>query len=1168
MAKDKVVKRGVYLYLDGSPIKNDIKSIEIEMRGLVAMQKKMVIGSEEYTRTGDKIRALRGIISEHNTLLRSTGDNIRSNTTDAENSQVKMGGMASGIKKYLWSVMSFIGGITGVFFTLKKAISDYLNLDSAYSDVMKYTGMSRDQVVDLNENLKKMDTKTSRVELNKLLADAGKIGVEGKKKLLEFAEAGDIVRMSLGDDLGEDAIKNIGKLAKLFGDADRLGIKSSMLSIGSVVNELASTTTSDEKFIVDFTARMAGIGKQAKLDIPILASYASVLDQDMQQVEVSSTALQGVMMKMFTAPKKMAKLAGLEVSSFAELLKTDANEALLQFLSALQKRGDMNALAPIFDEMKLDGAGASKVLSSLASNVDRIRATQIQAAQAYRDGTSVVNEFNVKNNDLTAISQKQKKVFQERIYQLGEELLPIVVSLMSGANGFVSVLGKLLSLLIKHGAIILGVGSALLAYQAGLKITVLWQNRLNIAQSAGAVATGALKGSLYLLQIAYYLLTGQMAKARGAMVAFTLATKLNSYAALFSLITAATAALIIFTRKTDAAVKAQEDLADIRKTVNDSLADHKSQIDLLLDSIHNENIANGKRLSAIGKLKSLVPGYTAEISKEGKVIKENTTAIEEYMSALEAQLKMEASRNKLKELYSKQFKVEEQVSSKRDNLKKLSEEPIPSGPDVGGHQAMGRAANYYALKSSLDQSEKELSDLNVRIKNLKDYYRASMNEASMVDKDDDDDDDDGNDDKGGGDPVMDALDDIYNKKRAEIKRNYLSGNIKTQDDFNKQMEQLELDQLEDKLKIAGLEPKEREAVLQQVLDVKIKMMEKMKELDQKKIEDDKKLKEQEKKDSEEALKERLSAIDRNEELELMSLAQKRLAGQISDDEYYSRLNEAHRRYIDERLLLTDLSEDERLRLLKEKQQIEIDDFEKNQSDYRDKMSQQFDFMKDFADDFGELFADLITDSEVSLGDFFKKTIMMAISALENIVTIAITERTVKNIGTLGFIGLAKAAGEIALIKAAFGIAKGAIGNFYDGGYTTDGDWNEPKGIVHSNEFVSNRFAVRNPSLRPVFDLIDYAQRTGSVSNLTSTDVASVLPGSSSRTGTTPIVLPSDPDTEQLKLLSELRVVLALLNRRLHDPIVAETYVSGRGGINEAQELVDRMNTNASRQNML
>ena len=46
MAKsDKTVKRGVYLYIDGKEIKNDINSIDLEMKRLQRDIKEMTRGS-------------------------------------------------------------------------------------------------------------------------------------------------------------------------------------------------------------------------------------------------------------------------------------------------------------------------------------------------------------------------------------------------------------------------------------------------------------------------------------------------------------------------------------------------------------------------------------------------------------------------------------------------------------------------------------------------------------------------------------------------------------------------------------------------------------------------------------------------------------------------------------------------------------------------------------------------------------------------------------------------------------------------------------------------------------------------------------------------------------------------------------------------------------------
>ena len=118
-------------------------------------------------------------------------------------------------------------------------------------------------------------------------------------------------------------------------------------------------------------------------------------------------------------------------------------------------------------------------------------------------------------------------------------------------------------------------------------------------------------------------------------------------------------------------------------------------------------------------------------------------------------------------------------------------------------------------------------------------------------------------------------------------------------------------------------------------------------------------------------------------------------------------------------------------------------------------------------------------------------------------------------------------------------------------------------MVHANEFVANRHATANPSVMPVLSLIDAAQKSGSVANLTSADIASVLP-------TTSMVTPAGSNRSQqgnrelLGMLAAANKTNQMLLARLKQPLVAETYASGRRGVNEAQDLLERMKSNVRR----
>ena len=88
------------------------------------------------------------------------------------------------------------------------------------------------------------------------------------------------------------------------------------------------------------------------------------------------------------------------------------------------------------------------------------------------------------------------------------------------------------------------------------------------------------------------------------------------------------------------------------------------------------------------------------------------------------------------------------------------------------------------------------------------------------------------------------------------------------------------------------------------------------------------------------------------------------------------------------------------------------------------------------------------------------------------------------------LALAAGAVQIATIKKQHQAE--AIG-YYEGGYTGKSlDNHKEVGVVHANEFVANHKAVANTRLRPLFNLLDSAQRNNTVGSLTAQDVSNAL----------------------------------------------------------------------------
>lgn len=417
----------------------------------------------------------------------------------ARDTRFSLSKMADGVNRYAAMGAGVVGALTGVALTARKCVDEYAEMEEAEAQVIKYTGMTRDEVKGLNEEFKEMDTRTAREKLNALAGDAGRLGITGKKDVLEFVDAADKINVALGEDLGDDAVKNIGKLAQMFGEDQKLGLRGAMLATGSAINEVAQNSSAAEAYLVGFTARVAGAANQAKVAQSDILGYASVLDQNMQQQEMAATAFQTLMMKMYQEPAKFAKIAGQSVEDFTSLIKKDANEAILQFLDTLNKKGGLDQLAPMFKEMGLDGVRASGVISTMAGKIDDIRKAQRLANDAYRDGTSIIKEVNVQNNTVQAGLDKAKNNFKDIRVELGEKLQPVMKYMITTGSLTVKGLGTMISILWKYKGAIVAASAAVAAYTLVVKADTmaksLWTTITKGATAAASLFNKTLKAN-------------------------------------------------------------------------------------------------------------------------------------------------------------------------------------------------------------------------------------------------------------------------------------------------------------------------------------------------------------------------------------------------------------------------------------------------------------------------------------------------------------------------------------------------------------------------------------------------------------------------------------------------------------------------------------------------
>lgn len=595
-----------------------------------------------------------------------------------------------------------LAAVTGLSATVRDCTNKYAAMNQEMFNVTKYTGQAIEEVEVMNESFKKMNTRTARGELNRLAQDAGRLSITNREMVEEFVDGGDKINVALGDDLGDDAVEKIGKLAQMFGEDKTKGLRGAMLATGSAVNDLAQSSSANAGYIVDFTADLSGVARQAGMTQAQIMGLASALDQNMQDEATSSTVFSQLITKMFQEPMKFAKLAGVEVSTFTTMLKTDANGALLEFLQAMSNRGGFDQLAPMFSQMGLEGTRAVGVLSSVASNLDQVREAQATATQSYKDGTSVLNEFNVQNNTVQAGLDKAKKQFDDMCIELGEKLMPIAKYSVSLTSMGIKTLYVLIEYVSKHIVVLAALATTMLVYNNVLTVTMIKEKAWSAAQKVGnaiKVATVAttklLNAALTALQITYTRLRYGADAYRLAMEKAKLASITNPWAALATVLTVVGVAVYSAVKAWQAhkkaihdnlqsvkeanAIKKQQEA--INKRVAESYIDEKTRVQQLTKIIRSNAFSIGERRSAIAELQKIIPDYHATIKNEGKLYEENANAIDDYIKKLDQAAMAEAIYEQKKEIAKKRLELKQTERRKVNNIKHVNAE-IEAHPEA------------------------------------------------------------------------------------------------------------------------------------------------------------------------------------------------------------------------------------------------------------------------------------------------------------------------------------------------------------------------------------------------------------------------------------------------------------------------------------------------------
>ena len=544
-------------------LRNTLRSLTRELNAIPR-------GTQAWETQLTRIRLVRAEIDRMNASMRSTEtgwDRVRGAFSKAHG-----------------LVMAGVAAAAGAIAAMNKSVGDYASMDQEMAGVRKYSGMSDSDVKQLNDRFRQLDTRTSREELNKLAQDAGRLGKQSVEDVMGFTRASMKVNVAL-DDLGDGATLTLSKLTGIFGDEERLGTEKSLLSLGSVINELSQNSSASAPYLAEFASRMGSVSVQAGLTSSQVMAYGAVLDANNQKVEAASTALSQIMMRLFQDPAKYAKVAGLDVQEFTNLVRTDMNSALLELLSRLNEIGRMDVLAPMFKDMGENGSRAQSALATLASKIDDVRSQQEVANRAFREANSIDKEYEVQNNTRQALLDKEKNKLHELSVELGEQLYPVMILSYKTTALLTQGMNMLVGFVMRNKVAILALVAAILAYNVAVNAAAVKTAALIAAKRTGIVIATAWKGAMLLCQAAAFALSGNITRATAAMRLFNTTLKMSPIGLLTALIAAATVKIIQAATKTDEFTKALGEAEKEAYSFTAELQKERKEIDKLFGTL-------------------------------------------------------------------------------------------------------------------------------------------------------------------------------------------------------------------------------------------------------------------------------------------------------------------------------------------------------------------------------------------------------------------------------------------------------------------------------------------------------------------------------------------------------------------------------------------------------
>jgi TP901 family phage tail tape measure protein len=691
----------------------------------------LIPGSDDYVRYQAELTQVNSRLGELSGRSRTAQSSISS--------------LADTFNRYQGMAIAVIGALTGVVLSIQKIIDINGKLSDAQSDVMKTTGMTKVEVDELTKSFGLLQTRTSRIDLLGIAEQGGRIGI-AKAEIGDFVSVMNKASVSLGDSFtggAEEVANKLGKIKFLFQETKDLNVEQAYNSIGSAINDLGANGVASEANIADFTTRIGSLTDVLKPTIQQTLALGTAFEESGIESEVSARAYGIFMKQASTETAKFAKVMNLTQGEVESMINTNPLEFMLKFSEGMK---GMNATdtAKTLDSLGISADGANKVIGAMGNNTARFRELIDLSNKSFGEGTSLINEYNIKNNNLAATLEKISKTisgwFSSETFikwlTAGVQALGKMIGATDDANGSISSLADKFLFFVKTFALIL---VTLFNYQVALKLVALWTTRVGTATAWSNLVMNIHYGLLVIQEVAtkalafaQSFLTLKLSEVKKAFVALSASMNLNPWVALFTIVTSLIAAYAIFKDSADETSKVFENQVLINNKVTEQLSDQKQKVSDLTAIMKDENATIEQKKEALTQLQKIAGGYLDTLTQENIATAEGTRLIGRYIKAIDELATAQAIQDVKAELRKEKLKQDNKVLAlSMEKKANKNEGVIGTRGDDGKFLGFG-GRNKVEIQNEIDAEKEKQTQMDFQITALENRKTRAITEIQTA----------------------------------------------------------------------------------------------------------------------------------------------------------------------------------------------------------------------------------------------------------------------------------------------------------------------------------------------------------------------------------------------------------------------------------------------------